>query len=177
MRVFLFRADVLADRLHQVRLAQPDAAVNEERIVGAGRRLRDRETRRVRDLVVRTDDERLESVARIQAESAGAGSSRRAADRFRFLDFSGGTASSFRRPARSAGERELYRARPIESGLDRGLQRGHVVTLDPELVDIIRDAKRERFIGHLNQRTAENQRLKVSGLTCGLRAAESFCQS
>src|SRR5688572_13164099 len=36
LRVLLFREDVLADRLHQVRLAEPDAAVNEERVVGAG---------------------------------------------------------------------------------------------------------------------------------------------
>ena len=35
--VFLFAPDVLADRLHQVRLAESDAAVNEERIVGLAR--------------------------------------------------------------------------------------------------------------------------------------------
>ena len=57
LRVFLFRPDVLADRLHQVRLAESDAAVNEERVVGARGRLRDRETGGVRDFIVRTDHE------------------------------------------------------------------------------------------------------------------------
>ena len=70
LRVFFLRADVLADRLHQMRLAEADAAVDEERVVGFGRRLRDREAGGVRDLVVRPDDERLESVARIQARAS-----------------------------------------------------------------------------------------------------------
>src|SRR5712691_11813696 len=50
--VLAARAEVLADRLHQVRLAEPDTPVNEERVVGFGRRLRDGETRGVRDLIV-----------------------------------------------------------------------------------------------------------------------------
>src|SRR5439155_3966714 len=53
--VFFLRQDVLADGLHEMRLAQADSAINKERIVSAGRRLRDRETGRVRDLVIRTD--------------------------------------------------------------------------------------------------------------------------
>src|SRR5437867_10703702 len=52
-RVFLFREHELADRLHEVRLAQTDAAVDEQRVVGAGGRLCDGQARRVRDLVVR----------------------------------------------------------------------------------------------------------------------------
>ena len=64
--LFFFASDVLADRLHQVGLAEADAAVNEKRIVGSRRRLRDRETGRVRNLVVRPDHERFERVARIE---------------------------------------------------------------------------------------------------------------
>ena len=56
LRVFLLHPDVLADRLHQVRLAEPDPAVNEERVVRPRGRLRDGETRRVGDFVVRADD-------------------------------------------------------------------------------------------------------------------------
>ena len=56
-RSFFRVANVLADRLHEMRLAKPDAAINEERIVGLGRRLRDRQARGVRDLIVRPDDE------------------------------------------------------------------------------------------------------------------------
>ena len=54
--VFGAGADVLADRLHQMRLAEPDPAVNEERVVGLGRRLRDGQTGGVRDFIVRADD-------------------------------------------------------------------------------------------------------------------------
>src|SRR5450755_2750947 len=35
LRVFLFRPNVLADRLHQMRFAETNAAVNEQRVVSA----------------------------------------------------------------------------------------------------------------------------------------------
>jgi len=44
-------------------LAQTDAAVNKEGIIGARRRLRDSETGCMRDFVIRTDDERFECVS------------------------------------------------------------------------------------------------------------------
>ena len=56
-RRFLFRPDVLADRLHQVRLSESDAAINKERIVCARGRLRDCQAGRVCNLIVRTNDE------------------------------------------------------------------------------------------------------------------------
>src|SRR6476620_2793504 len=56
-RRFLFRPDILADRLHQVRLSESDAAINKERIVCSRGRLRDRQAGRMRDLIVRTNDE------------------------------------------------------------------------------------------------------------------------
>ena len=34
---------------------------------------------------------------------------------------------------------------------DRGLQRGHVITLDPELVDVVRNKKREGFVRHAHK--------------------------
>ena len=54
---FSARAKVLADRLHEMRFAKPDASINEERIVGLGWRLRDGQARSVRDLIVRPDHE------------------------------------------------------------------------------------------------------------------------
>ena len=66
---------VVADRVHQVRLAEADAAVNEQRVVRARRRFRNRAARRVRKLIRRPDDEGVEGVARNQA----AGSLRSAA--------------------------------------------------------------------------------------------------
>ena len=61
----LLRPDVLADRLHQVRLAQSYASVNEKRVVGASRRLRDCEACRMRDFIVWTDHKALKRVAGI----------------------------------------------------------------------------------------------------------------
>src|SRR5262245_17915844 len=68
--VFLLGHHVLTDGLHQVRLAETDAAVNEKRIVGPGRGLRDGEACGVRDFVVRPDNERFERVSRIESERA-----------------------------------------------------------------------------------------------------------
>ena len=61
--VFFLSPNVLTDGLHQVRLAKTDSAVNEQRVVCAGWRLRDGETCRVCNLVVRPDHERFECVA------------------------------------------------------------------------------------------------------------------
>ena len=57
LRRFLFHPDILADGLHQVRLAQTNAAINKERIVSTRGRLGHRQTRGVRDLIVRADHE------------------------------------------------------------------------------------------------------------------------
>src|SRR5215475_8900306 len=67
LHVFPFRPDELADGLHEMRLAQTDTAINEERIVRARWRLRDSETRSMRDFVVRTDDKRFKGVSRIKS--------------------------------------------------------------------------------------------------------------
>ena len=61
---------VLPDGVHQVGLAESDAAVDEERVVGARRRFRHRAAGRVRELVRRSDDEGVERVARVQAACA-----------------------------------------------------------------------------------------------------------
>ncbi len=55
--------DVVADRVHQVRLAETDAAVDEERVVRSRRRFRNGAARRVRKLIRRPDDEGVEGVA------------------------------------------------------------------------------------------------------------------
>ena len=62
---------VVADRVQQVRLAQPRVAVDEQRVVGLGRRLGDGDGRGVREPVGRADDERLEQVLRVQARRLG----------------------------------------------------------------------------------------------------------
>src|SRR5262249_59468792 len=54
---------LVPDRVQQVRLAEPHTAVDEEWIVGARGKLRDRLTRGLRELIRRAHDERVEYVA------------------------------------------------------------------------------------------------------------------
>ena len=63
------RQHVVADRVHQVRLAQADAAVEKQRVVRPRRRFGDRAARRVRELIRGTDDERVERVARTETDA------------------------------------------------------------------------------------------------------------
>src|ERR1041385_8571925 len=70
LHVFPFRPDELADGLHEMGLPQTDAAINEERIVGACRRLRDSETGCVRDFVIVADYEGFECVSRIESRNS-----------------------------------------------------------------------------------------------------------
>ncbi len=57
---------LVADGLHQVGLPEPDATVDIQRVVGAGRLLGDGGRRGVGELVARADHERVEGVARVQ---------------------------------------------------------------------------------------------------------------
>src|SRR5437660_3813084 len=66
LHVFLLRPNVLAGGLHQMGLAKTDSAVNEQRVVRACRCLRNRETCRMRNFVVRADHERFECVPWIE---------------------------------------------------------------------------------------------------------------
>src|SRR5882762_2640225 len=54
LHIFLLRPNILPDGLHQMGLAETDTAVNEQRIVGACRRLRHGETGGMRNFIVRT---------------------------------------------------------------------------------------------------------------------------
>ena len=74
------------DRVHEVRLAQPHAAVQEQRVVRHRRRLGDRLRGGVREPVRVADDEIVERVARVQvadAQVVGGGGLRRRRDRGR----------------------------------------------------------------------------------------------
>ena len=58
---------VVTDRVEQVGLAESRVAVDEERVVGLGRRLGDRDRGGVREPIARTDDEVVEDVLRVQS--------------------------------------------------------------------------------------------------------------
>ena len=53
----------MSDRVEQVRLAETDAAVDEERVIGLGRQLGDGLAGRLRELIGVADHEGIESVA------------------------------------------------------------------------------------------------------------------
>src|SRR5215831_6469475 len=57
LRILFLSANVLADCLHEVGLAQTNAAIDKERVVSPCRRLGNGKTGRVCNLIVRTDDE------------------------------------------------------------------------------------------------------------------------
>ena len=63
----------MGDRAHQVRLSEPDAAVDEQRIVVVTRLGGDRASRRLGELVRGPDHERLEGVARAERRPHGDG--------------------------------------------------------------------------------------------------------
>src|ERR1700757_501002 len=149
LHVFPFRPDDLADGLHQMGLAQTDAAVNEERIVRARRRLRDSETGCMRDFVVRADDERFECVSRIEPGNGRAWSCVHWRHGQRF--FGGGHILWRRLRASCRRTTELHRARTAKRSNDGILQCGHVITLDPELVNVVWNSKRDRFFLCLDQ--------------------------
>ncbi len=62
LRVRLLVEDFLADGLQQVGLAQPDAAVDEQRVVGGARLIGHGHGGGVGELIVRAGDEIIEAV-------------------------------------------------------------------------------------------------------------------
>jgi len=69
-RSAMVAGDVLPDGVHQVRLAEPDTAVHEQRVVGAPRCLGDGARGGVGELVRGADDEGVEGVALVQTGDA-----------------------------------------------------------------------------------------------------------
>ena len=134
------RADVVRDRVQQVRLAEAGVAVDEERVVGLRRRLGDRERGGVREAVRRADHERVERVLRVDAAAASArgGGRRRGVERERARHGCAGgwPGSTVRRTRRSVAGRVL----------DRGADQLDEVTLDPLAREVVRDGEHERVV-------------------------------
>jgi len=61
-----FQQDIVADRVHQVRLTQPDTAIDVQRVVGRGRLFRHSHRGGVGELVAGADDKRIEAILGIQ---------------------------------------------------------------------------------------------------------------
>src|SRR5262249_21586909 len=124
-------------------LAETDAAVNEQRIIRARRRLRDGKTGCMRNFVVWTDDERFERVPRIESGNGCPWPRVYDLRRQRFLH----RGCIVRRRLRTRCRRgaKLYRTGRAKCGDDRILQRRHVITLDPKLIDVVCKGKLDRF--------------------------------
>ena len=71
LQIAIVLQHVLPDRVHQVGLAETDAAVDEQRVVGARRRFGDGAAGGVRELIRRSDDEGVEGVAGIEPGGPG----------------------------------------------------------------------------------------------------------
>jgi len=66
LRTRVLAQNIVTDGVHQVGLAKPHAAVEEQRVVRVRRQFRDREARRVGEPVGRADDERVKRILRVQ---------------------------------------------------------------------------------------------------------------
>ena len=118
------------DRLEEVGLPQPGAAVDEERVVGLRRRLRDRERGRVREAVRRADDERVEGVLRVEPLERASRASRRSMELV------------------ARGDRELpnddaHRSLAAESVAHDRLEQAAEMALDPVAGEVVRDEEDE----------------------------------
>src|SRR5207245_7160873 len=142
---FLFSPDEIADGLHQVRLAEADAAIHKEWIVCPRRCLRHSQTRRMRDLVVWTDDKCLKRISWVETERATAAF--RLLRRFRALR-DDHVLSHFAGVAR---KNEFYFERRTERGHDRRLQRGHVITFNPKLINVVWNTNCQSHVRGLDQ--------------------------
>ena len=130
------RADVVRDRVQQVRLPEAGVPVDEERVVGLGRRLGDRERGCVREAVRRADHERVEGVLRVDAARLDARRRRRRA-----------TGLEPERPRRRRTEpaagHDGQLQPPLRPGrvLDRRADQLDEVALDPLAREVVRDAR------------------------------------
>jgi len=120
------RAHVVADRVHEVGLSEPHAAVYEERVVALAGALGHRLADGVRELVAAPDDERVEGV--VLAEIALVANGKRGA-RSKFTRGLGGLGAHVERDS----------DRPLGHRGDRVLDQRAVVLVQPINVELVWD--------------------------------------
>ena len=142
-RALLVGDHVLADRVEQMGLAQPDTAVKEQRVVGFPGSLGDRLGGGTGEIVVVADDERLERVLRVEpgvvigrvALTRGLGCFAVSLGRLRGRE---------RLRRRSHPERNLQLAAGRER--EHVLQQSQVVVFQPDFTEIVRHFEREAAV-------------------------------
>lgn len=113
----VMRQDVMPDGVHQVRLPQPDAAVDEQGVVRAGRHLGHRPARGFGKLVRGAHDEGIERVTGIEAAERGNRGGRRIrARRNRLVVSSRGGLDRFGHIPNAASGAADFRQRLIDDG-------------------------------------------------------------
>jgi hypothetical protein len=161
LHVFLLGPNVLANSLHQVGLAKTDTAINEQRVVRACGRLRHGQSGGMSNFIVRTNHEGFERVPWIESGHGRAwfGFGRRLRQNF----FQRCDILGRRLRASSRRRAELHGARAAERRHDRSLQCRHVITFYPKLIDVVWNAKRERFFFGLNKFDRREPAFKTVG--------------
>ncbi|MGC3992441.1 MAG: hypothetical protein QM796_22625 [Chthoniobacteraceae bacterium] len=178
----LMTVHILADRLDEVRLAQTHTAIHEERIVGLGRGLRDRERGGMGELVVRAHHEGLEGIARVHPVGGNRGLRLGRDDRLRggrtfhqrhqfrlrlfghdgLFECRGGSCRRCR-GAFTAFKLKLDLARAAEHREDGGVDERVVVGLDPQLEDLVGHLESEHLLVSAHQFNAAKPALKGVG--------------
>ena len=129
-------ADVLRDRLHEMRLAESGTAVDEERVVGLGGCFGNGERGGVRETIRRADHEQVERVLRVHAPVLRR-ARRRLTNRRR----------GFRR--NTLADRQADVAFLSRDVTDRCADQAEEVALDPLAREVVRNCEHERVVGEV----------------------------
>ena len=129
-------ADVLRNRLHEMRLAESGTAVDEERVVGLGGRFGNSERGGVRETIRRADHEQVERVLRVHAPVLRC-ARRRLTNRRR----------GFRR--NTLADRQADVAFLSRDVTDRCADQAEEVALDPLAREVVRNREHERVVGEV----------------------------
>ena len=135
-RPFFVSHDILPDGLQQMRLAQPHAAVEKQRVVRFPRCLCDRQRRSVRKTVVVADNEGVECVSRIESVVAASGDRLLGyLNRFRFRRFAFADGC---RAGLCGNDLELHLQGLAASVHQHVLNQAEIVVFKPDFAKIIR---------------------------------------
>ncbi len=154
--------DVVRDRLQQVRLPQPGAAVDEQRVVRLRRRFGDRECGRVREAVRRADHEEVERVLRVDVCELALGALRRLGR--------GGARTGRQRVGNGQADPPLDARRVADGGLDQADE----MALDPLAREVVRDGDRERVVRQVEALGLSEPRAVRGLIECPLEPTGDF---
>jgi len=158
---------LVADGVHEVRLAEAHSTVEEERVVGVPGSLGDRQAGRVRQPVGRTDDEGAEGVARVEADGRPL-----APDPGRLQADRAGILGAFAHRRGCLADLELDGHAVAHDASQRLADQRAVAGLQPVLGEAVGDRHPEAAVIHLHQRGVAQPRLVVGGRQGHLKFAQ-----